>query len=150
MNCTRCSFPFDASAILADDETAWHGFCPGCEKEETEERFRNSQAVMREEAAKNPPKDLLLAMNEPQRIRGMYPWDAKGRVFSEIHPDHKLKNHSFRGVSLKVNNCTKYFYFDHTSLRDAEEQALELWETLRKIRKESPQAIVLMEPIEEV
>lgn len=83
MNCTRCSFPFDASEILADDETAWHGFCPGCEKEETEERFRNDQAVMREEAAKNPPpkdsllRKLVMEYAETCSAHGIYSEEAK-------------------------------------------------------------------------
>ena len=41
-------------------------------------------------------------MSEQKRIRGMYPSDAKGMVFTELHEDHELTPEGFQGILTTI------------------------------------------------
>lgn len=86
-------------------------------------------------------------MTEQRRIRGMYHWDVKGMVFTELHEEHELTPEGFRGISLQVGANTKYYYLDSRKLHDVEETLLELWLEIRKTRKNDPNRNILLKVV---
>lgn len=89
-------------------------------------------------------------MNDIPMIRGMRNFDfhATGRIVTEMHEDHELKEDGFKRISLtrSVDGkiITNYFHFDMVNLQQAAEQAMELWLTIRQAHKDNPRQSLLM------
>lgn len=88
-------------------------------------------------------------MNE--RIRGREPWHAKSCVFTELHREHHLRPGGLKGITVEQvgSGKTTYHYIDNMSLEAFENALLELWLHVREVRKQKPEANLLVKPVYE-